>query len=65
MQICYSTIIDVGFSLSVKVVCGSAHTLALTTNGMIYSWGKNNAEQLGHDSKTEKEVIPTMVTLFI
>ncbi|GAB1868571.1 RCC1 and BTB domain-containing protein 1-like isoform X2 [Camponotus japonicus] len=47
----------------VKVVCGSAHTLALTTNGLIYSWGKNNAEQLGHDSKTEKEVIPTMLKI--
>nr|XP_034175491.1 RCC1 and BTB domain-containing protein 1-like isoform X1 [Osmia lignaria] len=37
-----------------KVVCGCVHTLALSTTGVLYVWGGNNARQLGianqHDS---------------
>lgn len=52
------------FSLLVKIVCGSAHTLALTKSGTIYSWGRNNMGQLGHGRKTEKEVMSTLVSSF-
>lgn len=52
------------FSLPVKIVCGSAHTLALTRSGTIYSWGRNNVGQLGRGRKTEKEVMSTLVSSF-
>ncbi|KAL6423985.1 hypothetical protein ACFW04_009721 [Cataglyphis niger] len=48
----------------VKIVCGSAHTLALTRSGTIYSWGRNNMGQLGHGTKTEKEVMSTLISSF-
>jgi len=51
--------------VSVKVVCGFEHSLALTTEGKIYSWGKNNKGQLGHGEKTKLEKKPTMVIRLI
>ena len=30
-----------------QVACGRFHSLALTQNGVIYSWGSNNYGQLG------------------
>ena len=30
-----------------EVCCGYAHTLAITINGNVYSWGNNQQGQLG------------------
>mmetsp|Transcript_27678 Transcript_27678/g.44282 ORF Transcript_27678/g.44282 Transcript_27678/m.44282 type:complete len:857 (+) Transcript_27678:523-3093(+) len=34
----------------VKTSCGAAHTLALTAEGQVYSWGEGKDGQLGHGS---------------
>ena len=36
----------------VKVVCGYAHTLALTDEGLLYAWGANSYGQLGVGNKS-------------
>lgn len=36
----------------VKVVCGYAHTLALTDEGHLYAWGANSYGQLGTGNKS-------------
>ncbi|KMQ89163.1 rcc1 and btb domain-containing protein 1, partial [Lasius niger] len=43
----------------VKVACGSGHTLALTDEGKIYSWGNNDDGQLGvsHNSKISAPIM--------
>ncbi|XP_041357060.1 RCC1 and BTB domain-containing protein 1-like [Gigantopelta aegis] len=43
-----------------KVVCGYAHTMALTDEGVLYSWGANSYGQLGTSSKAN-QVYPTKV----
>lgn len=48
-------IIDV----SVKVSCGFEHTLALTDEGKIYAWGKNDKGQRGVNNNLS--LAPTMV----
>ncbi|GAB1867664.1 RCC1 and BTB domain-containing protein 1-like isoform X1 [Camponotus japonicus] len=45
----------------VKVVCGSTHSLVLTSEGKIYSWGSNDKGQLGHGKKCNLEKEPTML----
>ncbi|XP_070570494.1 LOW QUALITY PROTEIN: alsin-like [Ptychodera flava] len=35
----------------IKVTSGSAHSLALTSSGQVYSWGSNNDGQLGHSGQ--------------
>jgi len=47
--------------VSVKVVCGSTHSLVLTSEGKIYSWGSNDKGQLGHGKKSNLEKEPIMV----
>nr|CCA20008.1 regulator of chromosome condensation (RCC1)like protein putative [Albugo laibachii Nc14]CCA23274.1 regulator of chromosome condensation (RCC1)like protein putative [Albugo laibachii Nc14] len=39
----------------VKVAAGENHTLALSQNGQLYSWGSNSFGQLGHSSKCTLE----------
>lgn len=36
--------------LIIQVACGSAHTLALTSDGQVYAWGENSSGQLGDGS---------------
>lgn len=36
----------------IKVVCGYAHTLALTDEGELYAWGANSYGQLGTGNKS-------------
>jgi regulator of chromosome condensation len=44
-----------------KVICGSLHTLALTTDGKVYSWGCNDDSALGREGSDSKE--PGLVSL--
>jgi regulator of chromosome condensation len=39
----------------VQIACGANHSLALTKNGKIYSWGFGESYQLGHGPKKPKE----------
>lgn len=47
----------------VKIVCGGWHTLALTSDGDIYSWGWNESGQLGHSSSVTCKSDPYPVDL--
>ncbi|RHY85586.1 hypothetical protein DYB31_008213 [Aphanomyces astaci] len=43
------------------VVCGSAHSMARTTSGRVFTWGRGSAGQLGHRD-TQDKAVPTLVT---
>jgi alpha-tubulin suppressor-like RCC1 family protein len=45
------------------VVCGASHSLCLTKQGSIYSWGKNSAGQCG-SGHCEDTLIPAQVKRF-
>ena len=45
-----------------QVVCGCAHTLALSDEGVVYSWGANSYGQLGVGNKANL-ITPTKVSL--
>ena len=38
----------------VQVACGSHHSLCLTSDGDIYSWGQNNCGQIGSGTTTNQ-----------
>jgi len=46
-------------SVVTDVVCGGWHTLALTSDGDVYSWGWNENGGLGHAKNTEGTVVAT------
>lgn len=46
-----------------KVVCGGWHTLALTSDGDIYSWGWNESGQLGHGTAIGSKSDPYPIEL--
>lgn len=45
-----------------KIVCGHSHTLAISDEGILYSWGSNSFGQLGIGSKNNTSS-PTRVHL--
>ncbi|XP_072370328.1 RCC1 and BTB domain-containing protein 1 isoform X1 [Scyliorhinus torazame] len=45
-----------------QITCGSAHTLALTDEGLLYAWGANTTGQLGIGSKIN-QLVPVLITL--
>lgn len=45
----------------VQIACGQLHSLALTNNGELYSFGSNSYGQLGLGSESEKVTKPTLV----
>ncbi|ETW05793.1 hypothetical protein H310_03477 [Aphanomyces invadans] len=45
------------------VFCGASHTLAITTQGRLYTWGKNNQGQCGH-GHTNDQLTPAEVLYF-
>ena len=44
-----------------QVSAGSLHTLAIKTDGTLWTWGRNNSGQLGHNAATDRS---TPVTTF-
>eukprot|EP00375_Theileria_parva_P000892 XP_763562.1 hypothetical protein [Theileria parva strain Muguga] len=44
-----------------KIACGSSHTLAVTINGLLFSWGSNESGQLGHGDLRSR-VVPDSVS---
>ena len=44
------------------MACGYAHTLALTDQGMVYSWGANSYGQLGTGNKSN-QALPTLINM--
>lgn len=45
-----------------QVACGYAHTLALTDEGFVYSWGANSYGQLGTGNKSN-QAVPTLINM--
>uniref|UniRef100_A0A182M4V1 HECT domain-containing protein n=1 Tax=Anopheles culicifacies TaxID=139723 RepID=A0A182M4V1_9DIPT len=43
------------------VSCGTAHSLALTNWGQVFSWGSNAVGQLGHDTENGRQPTPRMI----
>ncbi|XP_043262293.1 probable E3 ubiquitin-protein ligase HERC4 [Colletes gigas] len=54
-----------GTSVIVQIACGAKHTLALTNNGELYSWGSNNKGQLGLDSHIITRIKPKLVSSLV
>ncbi|CAI5437491.1 unnamed protein product [Caenorhabditis angaria] len=50
-----------GFGV-VEAACGDAHTVLLTTNGRLFSFGSDSLGQCGFERKTEKRTSPTAIS---
>jgi len=48
----------------VKMACGSRHSVAVTSDGCVYSWGSNDYGQLGHGDLVSRDC-PTVIECFI
>ncbi|XP_050562405.1 probable E3 ubiquitin-protein ligase HERC3 isoform X1 [Spodoptera frugiperda] len=46
----------------IQVACGAYHSIALTNNGDLFSWGANSYGQCGLGTMTNKEMIPQAIT---
>ena len=46
----------------IQVACGNSHTLALTSEGQVYSWGNNSDGQLGTGIVEGHEVKPAKIS---
>ncbi|CAG4993690.1 unnamed protein product [Parnassius apollo] len=46
----------------IQIACGSYHSIALTNNGDLYSWGANSFGQCGLGNMTNKETTPQQIT---
>uniref|UniRef100_A0A182JTG2 HECT domain-containing protein n=1 Tax=Anopheles christyi TaxID=43041 RepID=A0A182JTG2_9DIPT len=44
-----------------RISCGTAHSLALTNWGQVFSWGSNAVGQLGHDTENGRQTTPRMI----
>ncbi|XP_058798265.1 probable E3 ubiquitin-protein ligase HERC4 [Phymastichus coffea] len=51
-----------GTSVIVQIACGQNHTLALTNNGELYTWGSNSDGQLGLGQDIKMETKPKLIS---
>ncbi|CAK1546181.1 unnamed protein product [Leptosia nina] len=49
----------------IQISCGSYHTIALTNNGELYSWGANSYGQCGLGTMSNKETTPQQITSLV
>ncbi|XP_019848779.1 PREDICTED: probable E3 ubiquitin-protein ligase HERC4 [Amphimedon queenslandica] len=64
--ICKPSILSLPFGRPVvQAACGDHHTLALTQDGRVFSWGKNTTSQLGHSKGLSRVLAPTQITHLI
>ncbi|KAE8744459.1 hypothetical protein FOCC_FOCC008934 [Frankliniella occidentalis] len=56
------TVKNLALSTVIQVACGQNHSLALTNDGQLYSWGCNRFGQLGLGTTSEQERKPTLIT---
>jgi len=52
-----------GFSVVIAGASGSDHSLAVNSDGTLWSWGRNTFGQLGNDATMVNQPIPTQVDL--
>ncbi|CAG5132690.1 unnamed protein product, partial [Candidula unifasciata] len=50
-----------GYSV-VQISCGSVHTLALSNDGLVFSWGSNSFGQLGLGKSTSHQNLPEVIS---
>lgn len=50
-----------GANVVIQIACGQKHTVALTNNGEVYSWGSNNEGQLGFGQNITMEKKPRLI----
>jgi len=53
------------YSILVKVVCGSHHTLALTDKGEVYGWGASSCGQLNTSESISPPIMVNDLLLFV
>ena len=46
-----------------QIACGGCHTVALTKEGKVYTWGCNSNGQLGHGDNTSRDMPTNVVSL--
>lgn len=46
----------------IQIACGAYHSIALTNNGDLYSWGANSYGQCGLGTMSNKEMIPQLIS---
>lgn len=56
------TVKNLALSTVIQVACGQNHSLALTNDGQLYSWGCNRFGQLGLGTTSEQERKPILIT---
>ena len=56
--------IDLKTVLIVEIACGDTHSILLSNEGIIYTFGKNHRGQLGLNNKTDA-LIPCVIPSFV
>ncbi|XP_047510210.1 probable E3 ubiquitin-protein ligase HERC4 isoform X1 [Pieris napi] len=49
----------------IQIACGSYHSIALTNNGELYTWGANSFGQCGLGMMSNKETTPQQITSLV
>ncbi|XP_030028644.1 probable E3 ubiquitin-protein ligase HERC4 isoform X2 [Manduca sexta] len=49
----------------IQIACGAYHSIALTNNGELYTWGANSYGQCGLGNMSNKEMTPQQITSLV